>query len=178
MQLRETALHGVLVIEPVPIDDERGFFARVWDRSVLAAHGIDTHVEQCSISFNRRRGTVRGLHYQAAPWAESKLVRCTRGAIADVMADLRVSSPTFGRWISVELTAENRLALVAAPGVAHGFQTLVDETEVYYQISAAHRPDAARGVRFNDPRFNIRWPIEVAIISERDRAWPDFEETT
>jgi len=171
----ETALPGVLIVEPEPIEDERGFFARTWCRRELADHGLCPDLEQCSISFNRQRGTLRGLHYQAAPHGESKLVRVTRGAVYDVALDLRPGSPSHLQWCAVTLTAENRRALYIPEGVAHGFLTLCDEAEVFYQISRTHAPEAARGVRWNDPAFAIAWPEPVTVISARDRDYPDFQ---
>lgn len=167
-------LPGAVVLDPEPRRDERGFFARTWSRSEFASHGLDPRIEECSVSFSPRRGTLRGMHYQAAPWAEAKLVRCTAGAIHDVIIDLRPGSATYTRWQAVELTAANRRMLFVPEGFAHGFLTLTDETEVFYQISAAYRPEAARGVRWNDPAFGIRWPGPVLVISDRDASYPDY----
>jgi len=172
MIFRETALAGVWVIEPEPHADERGFFARTWCAREFEARGLNPALAQCSVSWNRARGTVRGLHYQAAPHEEAKLVRCTRGAIHDVAVDLRPGSPTRHRWIAVELTGDNRRMLFVPEGVAHGFQTLVDDTEVFYQISRAFHPDAQRGVRWHDPALGIAWPLHDAIVSARDAALP------
>ena len=166
---------GAFVIEPERLEDERGFLARTWDRLEFERRGLRAHVEQCSLSFNPRRGTLRGMHYQARPYEEAKLVRCTRGAVYDVIVDLRPASPRFLRWAAVELTAENRRAVYVPEGVAHGFLTLEDDTEVCYQISAEHRPELARGVRWDDPAFGIRWPAPVRVIAERDASYPDFE---
>lgn len=171
---RETTIDGVWVVEPELHEDERGFFARTWDAEEFATQGLSSQLVQTSISFNRSRGTLRGLHYQAAPHEEAKLVRCTAGAIFDVAVDLRPDSETFRAWVGVELSAENRLALYVPEGCAHGFLTLADDAEVGYQMSAAHMVDAARGVRFDDPAFGIRWPGEIAVINERDRTYPDF----
>lgn len=172
MIFKPTDVDGVWIVEPEPIRDERGFFARTWCREAFAERGLEDALVQCSVSFNKRRGTLRGLHYQAEPFAEAKLVRCTRGAIFDVAADLRPDSPTHLAWAGAELTAENRRMMYIAPGCAHGFQTLADDTEVFYQMSRPHRPEAARGVRFDDPRLRIEWPIDPrhATVSERDRA--------
>jgi dTDP-4-dehydrorhamnose 3,5-epimerase len=171
----ETEIPGAFVLELERIEDERGFFARAWARDELAALGLDPRIEQCSVAFNDRVGTLRGLHFQREPHAEVKLVRCTRGAIWDVVVDLRPDSPAYLRWTSVELTADNRLSFYIPEGLAHGYQTLVDATEVHYQISAAYAPDAAQGVRWDDPAFAIGWPdVERRVISERDRAWPDY----
>jgi len=170
----ETQLRGVFTVEPDRIEDERGFFARTWCAREFEAHGLNPRVAQCSISFNERSGTLRGMHYQAPPHAECKLVRCTAGAIYDVALDLRPDSRTFGQWIAVELTALNRKALYLPEGFAHGFQTLRDSTEVFYQISEFYHPESVRGVRWNDPSFGIRWPEAVRTISPRDLDFPDF----
>ena len=170
----ETAIRGVWVVEPERFEDERGFFARTWDSEEFATRGLDANLVQCSISYNRRRGTLRGMHYQAAPREEAKLVRCTAGAIFDVAVDLRPGSETLCRWVGVELSAENRLAMYVPEGCAHGFLTLTDAAEVAYQISEVHAPKAARGVRFDDPAFGIEWPGEVVVLNERDRTYPDF----
>lgn len=173
MKLRQLELQGAYVIEMEPIADERGFFARVWSRRELAELGLDTAVEQCSLSYNARRGTMRGLHYQVAPHEEAKVVRCIRGAIYDVIVDVREASPTRWRWSALELSDANRLALYVPKGFAHGFQTLSDESEVLYQISEEHHPESSRGLRWDDPALGIDWPAaEVRIVSERDRAFP------
>jgi dTDP-4-dehydrorhamnose 3,5-epimerase len=164
-----TNLAGVWVIEQQRHEDERGWFARTWDEAELREQGLDPRVVQCSASFNPRRGTLRGLHYQAPPFAEVKIVRCTRGRLFDVAVDLRPGSGTFRSWIGVELTPENGRALYIPRGCAHGFMTLRDDTEVAYQISAEYSPDHARGVRFDDPLLGIAWPEPVAVISPRDR---------
>lgn len=174
MVFTATALGGAYLIEPERQTDERGFFARTWSRDEFDAHGLDPRIAQCSISFNTRKGTLRGMHYQTAPFAESKLVRCTRGAIYDVIIDLRPDSRTFTRWIAVELTAANRLMLYVPEGFANGFQTLEDETEVCYQISEEYSPQHGRGVRWDDPVFGIAWPAEPTIMASRDRAYPDY----
>lgn len=174
MILRPTKLTGTVIVEAEPLGDERGFFARTFARDEFLAAGLDPDVNQCSVSFNVVAGTLRGLHYQAAPFAESKLVRCTKGAIYDVVVDLRPGSATFCEWIAIELSAENRLGLFIPKGMAHGFQTLEDESEVYYQISERYESSAARGVRWNDPRFGIEWPTADRVMSERDRSFADF----
>ena len=171
-----TPVTGAVIIEPEPLDDQRGFFARSFCAREFEAHGLDPRVVQCSLSFTRTKGSVRGLHFQRPPHAEAKLVRCTAGALYDVIVDLRVDSPTFRRHFAVELTARNRKLLYVAPGFAHGFQTLEDDTEVFYQMSAPFRPDAAAGVRWNDPAFAIAWPLAVTVISERDRSYPDLRD--
>jgi dTDP-4-dehydrorhamnose 3,5-epimerase len=169
-----TPIAGAFVVEQERHADERGFFARTWCANELAAQGLEPALSQCSVSFNRRRGTLRGLHYQAPPFAEVKIVRCTRGAMFDVGLDLRPDSPSFGRWLGVELTAENGRALYLPRGVAHGFYSLADETEVEYQISAPHVPEAARGVRWNDRFHAVEWPGPVEVLSARDRDYPDL----
>lgn len=174
MLFKGTLVEGVVEIAVEYQVDERGLFGRTWCRKEFGEAGLRPDVVQCSISFNYRRGTLRGLHYQAAPHAEAKLVRCTRGAMYDVAVDLRPDSPTFCRWTAAELTAENRRALYIPEGCAHGFLTLEDNTEVFYQMSEFYHPEAARGVRWNDPAFGIVWPAEVTVISERDRSYPDF----
>lgn len=177
MRFERTPLPGVWVIELDPIGDERGWFARTFDAAEFVQRGMNPAVVQCNASFNARRGTLRGMHYQAEPHGESKLVRCVRGAIFDVAVDLRADSPSFRRWHGVELTAENRLAFYIPAGLAHGFQTLSDDAEVLYQMGAPYVPDAARGVRFDDPAFAIDWPAPDGerVVSERDRSFPDFE---
>ncbi|MDE3110641.1 MAG: dTDP-4-dehydrorhamnose 3,5-epimerase [Acidobacteriota bacterium] len=154
--------------------DERGFFARTWCRNEFASHGLNSSVAQCNTSFNKRKGTLRGIHFQIAPSAEAKLVRCIRGAIYDVVLDLRPESKTLGQWIGVVLTAENRRAVYVPEGCGHGFLTLEDDTEVFYIMSEFYNPDCARGVRWNDPKFGITWPGKVEVISDRDRRYPDF----
>jgi dTDP-4-dehydrorhamnose 3,5-epimerase len=172
--LTETRLKGAFLIEPERRQDERGFFARTWCRQEFAAIGLEPQWVQCNISFSERRGTLRGMHYQAAPFAEAKLVRCTMGAIYDVIIDLRHDSPTFRQWLAVELTADNRLMLFIPEGLAHGFQTLTHGTEVFYQMSQVYAPDHAHGVRWDDPAFEVSWPAAQRVISERDRSFADF----
>jgi dTDP-4-dehydrorhamnose 3,5-epimerase len=174
MKFAETRLAGVYVIDLERIADERGFFARTWCRKELESHALETDVSQCSVSFNARRGTLRGMHFQADPYAETKIVRCTMGAIRDVVLDLRPGSSSFGQWVGVDLTADNRRMVYVPHGCAHGFQTLVDATEVFYQITPSYVPEAARGVRWNDPGFTIEWPLPDPILSDRDRSYPDF----
>jgi dTDP-4-dehydrorhamnose 3,5-epimerase len=175
MIFRETKLPDVLEIDLEAKTDERGFFARTWCQQEFVAHGLNTKLVQCSLSYNTRKRTLRGMHYQAAPNAEIKLVRCTRGAIYDVVLDLRPQSATFKDYIGVVLTAEKRNTIYVPEGCAHGFLTLEEGTEVYYQMSEFHRPESVRGVRFDDPAFRIAWPEKVEVISERDRNYPDFE---
>ena len=174
MIFTETALSDAYVIDLEPLADERGFFARIWCAREFAARGLESRLVQCSISVNRRRGTLRGMHYQAPPHTEVKLVRCTRGAVFDVIIDLRPDSPTLGQHVAVELTAESRRMLYIPAGVAHGFQALADGSEVCYHMSEFYAPEAARGVRWNDPAFGIHWPITDPIILDRDRAYPDW----
>jgi len=174
MIFRPTEIGDVWVIEPERLEDERGFFARTWSRSEFEERKLTASFVQASISCNSARGTLRGMHYQAAPHQEVKLVRCTAGRIFDVAVDLRSGSPTFCSWVGVELSADNRLALYVPEGCAHGFVTLTDATEVAYQISTAHEPGAARGVRFDDPAFGILWPEEPLVMNARDRTYPDF----
>lgn len=162
------------VVETEAVEDERGLFARTWCATEFAARGLNPALSQCSVSVNRRRGTLRGMHYQAAPHGEAKLVRVTRGAIHDVALDLRPESPTFLHSFGVVLTASNHTMLYVPEGCAHGFLTLEDDTEVLYQISTAYIPEAARGVRFDDPSFEISWPDTVTVIAPRDRDYPDF----
>jgi dTDP-4-dehydrorhamnose 3,5-epimerase len=171
----ETRLKGAYIIEPEPIEDERGFFARSWCQQEFEAHGLNPNLVQCNISFNKKKGTLRGMHYQVTPHEEAKLVRCTKGAIYDVIIDLRPDSPTFKQWIAVELTAKNYKMLYIPEGFAHGFQSLEDNTEVFYQMSDFYHPQCARGVRWNDPVFKIEWPQNEWIISDRDLQYPYFE---
>lgn len=173
MNMTSVSLHGAYVIDLERIVDERGFFARTWCAQEFRSQGLNPNLAQCSLSYNTRRGTLRGMHFQAEPHQEAKLVRCCSGAIYDVILDLRRDSPTYRKWFAVELTAANRRTLYVPEGVAHGFQTLTDETEVLYQISERYRPESARGVRWDDPLFGIEWPIRDPILSERDRAYPD-----
>ena len=174
MTFHPTPLPGVVVVRPARHADERGYFARTWDGAAMAAAGLDARVAQCSTSFNAAAGTLRGMHYQAAPHAEAKLVRCTRGRVFDVAVDLRPGSPTFRRWAGAELSAENGHALYVPEGCAHGFLTLEGASEVLYMISAPHVPEAARGVRWDDPAFGIAWPAEVRVVKDRDATYPDF----
>jgi len=174
MKFTETLLPGSYLIELNPVEDDRGFFARTFCQEEFVDHGLNPHIVQCSLSFNRKRGTLRGMHYQAAPHRENKLVRCTMGAIYDVIVDIRPESPTYRQWVGVELSARNRRALYIPEGVAHGFQTLEDDTEVLYQISSLYEPALARGIRWNDPRLSIQWPLEVSVLSERDSLYSDF----
>lgn len=174
ISLTECNLHGVYVVAPESQVDERGSFTRTYCRREYAEHGVDFTPVQISLSANRRRGTLRGLHYQAPPRQEAKLVSCTRGSAFDVAVDLRKESPTYGRSIGVELTRENRCAVYVPPGCAHGFQTLEDDTELLYLISEFYDPSLQSGVRWDDPGIEIDWPLEPTVLSERDRGFPDF----
>jgi len=173
MRFTETKVAGAFLIEPEPIADERGFFARTFCQDEFRAHGLNPCVAQANVSFNHRRGTLRGMHHQQAPHQEAKLVRCIQGAIWDGVVDLRPGSPSYRDWFGVELTAGNRVMLYVPEGCAHGFLTLTDATEVAYQMSAPYVAEAARGVRYDDPAFGIQWPGEVVVINERDRGYPD-----
>ena len=174
MKFSPTALADACIIDIEPVPDERGFFARSWCREEFAKHGLNPDLAQCSLSFNKKRGTLRGMHYQAKPHEETKVVRCTRGAIYDVIVDLRPESSTLRKWIAVELSADNRRMLYIPAGFAHGFQSLTDDTEVFYQISAPYHPESARGIRWDDPAFGIEWPATKLVISDKDRQYPDF----
>jgi dTDP-4-dehydrorhamnose 3,5-epimerase len=174
MIFTETKLKGAFIIEPEPLEDERGFFARTFDQKEFKAHGLNPWVVQCNISFNKKKGTLRGMHYQIAPYQEAKLVCCTKAAVYDVIIDLRKDSSTFKQWVAVELTAENRHMLYIPEGFAHGFQTLKDDTEVFYQMSEFYHPESAMGVRWNDPAFGIVWPDDIRVISDKDQQYPDF----
>ena len=170
-----TKLKGSYIIELEKFEDERGFFARAWDKKKLEEVGLNSRLAQCSISFNKKKGTLRGMHYQITPYEEVKLVRCTRGKIFDVILDLRHKSATFKEWIGIELSAENYKMIYIPEGFAHGFQTLEDDTEVSYQISQAYMPQYAHGVRWNDPTFQITWPLEISTISKRDLSFELFK---
>ena len=172
MRFQATKLPGAYIIELTPITDARGFFARTWCQREFTTHQLDPHLVQCNISFNSHRGTLRGLHYQEPPYAESKLVRCTRGAIYDVIIDLRPDSATFLQWVGTELTAENHRMCYVPQGFAHGFITLTADTEVFYQMSAFYAPHHAQGLRWDDPLFQIEWPLPVSVISLKDQQAP------
>lgn len=174
MKFTPLSLSGTYVIELEPIEDNRGFFAMSWQPEAFASRGLETHIAQCNLSFNHQKGTIRGMHFQREPYAEVKLLRCTTGAIFDALIDLRPESPTYLQWEAVELTAENRRMLYIPKGLAHGYQTLADNTEVSYQVSETYHPEAADGVRWNDPAFNIQWPLPCSQISSRDEAWADY----
>jgi len=174
MTFQETKLRGVFEIGFEPCYDDRGFFARSWCQKEFECHGLNPSVVQCNVSFNTHKGTLRGMHYQDAPYGEAKLVRCTRGSIYDVVIDLRPQSPTFKNWIAVVLSDEQRNMVYVPEGCAHGFLTLGDNTEVFYQMSEFYHPELSRGVRYDDPAFQIVWPEKIDVISERDRTHPNF----
>lgn len=173
----ETKLKGAFVIKLEKYSDDRGFFSRAWCQKEFKEQGINSRFVQANIGFSKNSGTIRGIHYQIAPFEEAKLVRCIRGAIFDVVLDLRPELPSFKQWFGVELSDENRKMLYVPEGCAHGYQTLVDNTEVFYQVSQVYSPESERGIRWNDPEFDIEWPIdEDLVISEKDQNWPDFME--
>lgn len=175
MIFKETSLKGAFIIEPERIRDHRGFFARAWCKKEFEAHGLNPRLVQINLSFNKNRGTLRGMHYQTAPHEEAKLFRCTRGAIYDVIIDLQPESPTYLEWLGVELTADNRKMLYVPENFAQGYQTLTDNTEVFYQVSQFYSPESERGVRWDDPAFGIKWPeTDNLMISEKDKNWPDY----
>ena len=174
MKFTSTEIPGVMVVDAGAQADERGGFGRTYDEAAFAAAELPTRWPQCNTSWNARRGTLRGIHYQAAPWPDPKLVRCTAGRVFDVAVDLRPDSPAFRRWIGVELSAARRNAIFVPAGCAHGFLTLEDGSEVFYMMGEAYMPALARGARWNDPAFGISWPFPPAIVNERDATWPDF----
>ena len=174
MKFSETKLKGAFVVDIDPFRDERGYFSRMFCRNEFIAHGLNPDVAQCNVSFNHKRGTLRGMHYQLPPSAEVKFIRCVRGAIFDVIIDLRKGSPTYMQWVGVELTEENGRMFYVPEGFAHGYQTLADNTEVQYMVSEFYSPEHERGVRHDDPAFGIEWPIENPMISEKDRMHDDY----
>lgn len=177
MIFSETKLKGAFVIDVEKQEDDRGFFARSWDEKNFELLGLSTRIVQCNISFNNQKGTLRGLHYQASPYEEVKLVRCTRGKIFDVIVDLRAESKTFKEWHGVELSEDNHKMIYIPKGFAHGFQTLENNTELFYQMSEFYKSDHARGVRWNDPVLKIDWPLESSIISRKDLSLPLLEDS-
>ena len=177
MRLTETDLPGAFVVEHEPNPDERGFFARAFDAEIFEAHGMPAGIAQANVAFNHRAGTLRGMHWQDPPASETKLIRCTGGAVHDVIVDLRPDSPTYLRHVGFELSAANRRALFVPELFAHGYLTLADETEVTYQVGARYAPELGRGLRYDDPALGIEWPIDVEVISEKDRSWPLLEES-
>ncbi|MFM7886286.1 MAG: dTDP-4-dehydrorhamnose 3,5-epimerase [Pseudanabaena sp.] len=176
MKFLETKLKGAYVIEIEPIVDHRGFFARSWCEQEFRDRGLNANLVQCNISFNLKKGTLRGMHYQAKPYEEAKLVRCTQGAIYDVIIDIRSDSSTFKQWFAVELSSNNHKMLYIPEGFAHGFQTIEDNTEVFYQMSEFYHPAGARGIRWDDPEFQIKWQLEHKIISERDLSYSFWQD--
>ena len=178
MQVVETSVAGVYLVTPDAVADERGHFARQWDEVTFRRHGLTTRFPQCNSSFSAEAGTLRGLHYQAAPHAEAKYLRCISGRIFDVVVDVRPGSPTFGRWLGTELSAANRKWIYVPEGVAHGFLTLEDRTEVLYPVSAPYEPGAERGIRWDDPAFDIQWPIRPVRMSKKDSRWDDYSPGT
>ena len=176
MKFLETKLSGVFEIRPELVQDERGFFARSWCQNEFRSHGLNANVVQCNISSSRRKGTLRGMHFQTAPHRETKLIRCTRGSIFDVALDLRPDSSTYKQWTGTVLSMTNHHMLSVPEGCAHGFLTLEDDCEVFYQMSEFYHPETAQGVRWNDPAFAIAWPGDVEVISPRDASYPNFQE--
>src|SRR5215472_12246959 len=175
MIFHASKLRGVFEIHLEPRSDERGFFARTWCQREFESNKLNPKLVQCSVSFNSRKGTLRGMHYQAPPFEETKVVRCTRGAVYDVVVDLRLDSPTYKDWIAVVLTADKRNMVYVPEGCGHGFLTLEDKSEIFYQMSEFHSAESTRGVRWDDPAFRIAWPEKVEVISERDRTYPNFQ---
>jgi len=178
MRLTPTEIPGVMVVDAAVQSDERGGFGRTYDEATFAAAGLPTRWPQCNTSWNTRRGTLRGLHYQAPPRPDPKIVRCTAGGVFDVVVDLRPDSPAFRRWIGIELSAARRNAIYIPVGCAHGFLTLEDASEVFYMMAEVYAPELARGARWNDPAFAISWPFPPAVLNERDATWPDFLRST
>jgi len=178
MIFSETELKGAYIIALEAVKDERGYFARSYCQNEFRQIGLELTIVQCDVSYNKRKGTLRGMHYQSAPYEEAKLVSCIRGAIYDVIVDLRAQSPTYCRWLGVELTEHNCKMLYIPFGFAHGFQTLVDDTTVYYQMAEYYHPESARGVRWNDSAFGIEWPVKISIMAAKDRQFPDFVSLT
>ena len=177
MIFTETKLPGAYIIDIEPREDERGFFSRVWCVDEFAEHNLSTNMLQCNVAYNHKRGILRGMHFQRQPYAEVKLVRCTKGAVFDAIIDLRQDSPTYKQWIGVELTEENHRMLYVPEGFAHGYLTLLDKSELFYQVSQVYTPGAEGGVRWDDPAFGIQWPTTAnLLISDKDQSWPLYEE--
>jgi dTDP-4-dehydrorhamnose 3,5-epimerase len=174
MIFKETKLKGSFVIEIERLEDQRGFFARWWCKREFESQNLVSRLVQANISFNEKRATLRGMHYQISPYEETKVVRCTRGSVYDVIVDLRPDSSTHKQWLGVKLTGDDHRMLYVPKGFAHGYLTLEDDTEVFYHVSEFYTPEAERGVRYNDPRFAINWPLEVQVISDKDKNWPDY----
>jgi len=175
MEFTETSLTGAFLVGLSKITDDRGFFARAWCKDEFAKHGLNPNMMQLNTAFSHKKATLRGLHYQEAPHAEAKFVRCTKGAIFDVIVDLRDGSPTKGQWFGAELTADNGRMMYAPEGFAHGYETLTDDAEMYYLTSASYAATAARGIRYDDPAFGIVWPLPIAVVSEADTKWADYQ---
>lgn len=175
MKFTPLSLKDAYLIQPNFIEDNRGFFARSFCTQEFKNHGLNPHLEQCNISYNYKMGTMRGMHYQIGDKSEDKVVRCTMGKIYDIIIDLRLSSETYRHWVGLELSAQNRLMLYIPQGFAHGFQTLEDDTEVFYQMTESFSPEHARGIRWNDPSFNLQWPYDPTVISAKDQQYPDFD---
>lgn len=175
LNFKETKLKGSFIIELEKITDERGFFARTWDKKIFSKKGINSNLVQCNVSFNKKKGTLRGMHYQAEPYEEAKLVRCIRGRVYEVMIDLRKNSETFMKWMGVELSSENYKMLYVPEGFALGFQTLEDDTELFYQMSQFYMPECSRGILWNDESFKISWPSKVTVISKKDLSFSPFK---
>jgi dTDP-4-dehydrorhamnose 3,5-epimerase len=178
MKFYETKLNGAFIIELEKNEDERGFFARTWDKKEMQEFGFNTNLVQCNVSFNKIKGTLRGMHYQIAPYQEAKFVRCTRGKIFDVIIDLRPNSQTFKQWFSTEIDEKNHKMIYVPECFAHGFQTLEDNTEIFYQMSEYYMPEYAKGIRWDEKTFDIKWPINPKIISEKDLTYPSFNDQT
>lgn len=176
MIFTETKLKGVQILKPEKLADERGFFARSFDSEIFKEKGLNPNVRQCNMSYNKKKGTLRGMHFQLPPYQEAKYLRCIRGKIYDVVVDLRQKSETYKQWISVELSAENYKMIYVPEGCVNGFQALTDEVELSYQVSQEYKPEYERGLRWNDPAFNIEWPLEPTVMSEKDKSWPPFKD--
>ena len=176
MQFKETKLSGAYIIDLDTLEDERGFFARAFCQKEFEENGLRSNIAQCNLSFNHKKGTLRGMHYQVKPYEEVKMVRCTQGKILDVIIDLRKDSATYKKWVGVELSAANNSMLYVPEGFAHGYQTLEDNSVVYYQVTEFYQPGSERGIRWNDPAFNIDWPLEISVISDKDNSHPDYTE--
>lgn len=174
MKFTETDLPGAYIIDPERLEDDRGFFARTWCQNEFSKYSLTDNFVQANIAYNKHKGILRGMHFQTEPYQEDKLVRCTSGAIVDVIIDLRPESPAYTRWVAVELTGKNRRMLYVPKGFAHGYQTLEADSEVFYQVSQFYTPQAEQGVRWDDPRFSIQWPDDERIISDKDKNWPDY----
>ncbi|MCV0400961.1 MAG: dTDP-4-dehydrorhamnose 3,5-epimerase [Nitrosopumilus sp.] len=171
MKFKELSLKGVYLIELEKIEDERGFFSRSWDKKIFENKGLNSNLSQCNISFNKNKGTVRGMHFQKKPYEEAKIIRCTKGRVFEVMIDIRINSPTFHKWISVELCEDKYEILYVPEGFALGFQTLSENTELYYQMSEYYHPEKSGGIRWNDPKIQIKWPLDCSTISKKDESF-------